>query len=127
MKRLTLLLPLLLVTCSPLPAQQPEATLPAQSSESQMVPLQAALDAVTSVEQACTLRLTQLETHYEALLLTTAEEAAAAAARPLLVELAGVRAERDSYRASLRGWRIGAVVGGIVALVIGLLAGIAAR
>jgi len=101
-------------------------TLPAQEQPSQpqqMVPLQTCLDELTALEAKCTEQLTQLENDCAERLRQACEQAAADALRPALVELAGVRAERDVYRSVMETeryrkgvWRAVAV-GGIIGTV----------
>ena len=125
MKRLVVLLVCLMRTCSPLPAQE---TL---SSEQPMVPLQTCLDELTlfetlaheQVTQLTTLfqeQVTKLENAYAERVRTVAVEAAAGAARPLLVELAGVKAEGAVYKRMLLRWQAGgwAGMGGSAALAV---------
>jgi hypothetical protein len=53
-----------------------------------------------------------------------AEQAAAEAVKPLLIELAGVRAERDAIARQLVPLRIAAMVGPPAALLLGVLLGL---
>ena len=95
-------------------SQEPTSMEP--SSELQMVPLESCLrelmqlektaqQQLTQLDQQWQERLTRLASDYEARLRDVAVEAAAEAARPLLVELAGTRAERDAIRAELDRYR----------------------
>lgn len=132
MRRLLVLLALATATCSPLPAQE------AQSSQPLMVPLSLCEEQLTLLEQTAQqelaqqesewqARLTRLASDYEQRLRRAVEAAAADTARPLMVELAGVRAERDSWKAavvnarvtSFAGWLFGAACLGL--LVVSLV------
>lgn len=127
MRRLLVLLALATATCSPLPAQE------AQSSQPLMVPLSLCEEQLTLLEQTAQqelaqqesewqARLTRLASDYEQRLRRAVEAAAADTARPLMVELAGVRAERDSWKAavvnarvtSFAGWLFGAACLGLL-------------
>ena len=128
MKRLLFLIPFLMLTCSPVPAQSPEPTSPESSSESLTVPLQTCLDELTALEQSCQEKLKQLASDYEEQLRRAVERAAAEAARPLLIEIAGLRAERDAWKraaAEAKGRTLFAVV--LAALAGGLLGAILSR
>lgn len=127
MRRAIVLLACLIGTCSPLPAQEP------QSSQPLMVPLSLCEEQLTLLEQKAQQELTQLDSEWQSRLLRlesdcyqelrkAVEKAAADTARPLLVELAGVREERDSWKESVvnarltgfAGWLFGAACLGLL-------------
>lgn len=113
MKRLLCLLVLAVRTCSPVPAEQ------------LMVPLERCEAELTLQEQKFQQILTQLENDFAERLLTTAAETA----KPLLIQIAGVRAERDVALEAVkvgqgRVWRVSTafgVAGVVLGLVVGLL------
>jgi len=125
-RRLLLWLPLLLLTCSPLPAQLPEPTSPEPSplhlTEAEIVSILGPGECYSAPEIATIVLELQAEARAE--IAATSAEAAAEAARPLLVELAGVRAERDAARLVVCRWRWGAVGAGVVGVLAGILAGL---
>lgn len=99
-------------TCSPVPAEQ------------LMVPLERCEAELTLQEQKFQQILTRLETDCAERLLTTAAETA----RPLLIQLAGVRAERDVALEAVKAgqgrvWRVSAVVG-VAGVILGLVVGL---
>jgi len=96
---------LLLATCSPLPAEQLVPISPEPSSVEPMLPLRICEEELTKLEQKSIAQLTQQESDFAARLRVAVTEAAADAARPLLVELAGVRAERDAWARQVRAAR----------------------
>jgi hypothetical protein len=54
----------------------------------------------------------------ERIVLETAETAAAETARPFLIEIAGLRAERDALRRRIVPWVVGGILTGLVAGVV---------
>lgn len=109
MRKLLVLLVCLIGTCSPLPAQQTPLT------SEPMVPLRICEEELTLLEQKSLAQVTKLEADFVARLRTAVEGAAADAVRPLLADLAGVRAERDVWKSQARngvvmgiaGWAFG--------------------
>jgi len=126
MRKLLGLVALLLWTCSPLPAQLPEPTSPEPSllhlTEAEIVSILGPGECYSAPEIATIVVELQAEARAE--IAATSAEAAAEAARPLLVELAGVRAERDAARLVVCRWRWGAVGAGVVGVLAGILAGV---
>lgn len=113
MKRLLVLTLCLIATCSPLPAQNepstPQLMVPLENCERELL----ALDALHQQQ------LEELSTDSEKRLAKACEAAAADAVRPLLADIAGLRAERDSWR-RIAGRRVFFIVAGVFA---GVLAG----
>lgn len=80
---------------------QPLWTLPAQetqSGEQEMVPLATCLEELKKLETLSDELLTKQSADFETRLRQAVLEASADTARPLLVEIAGLRAERDYYK-----------------------------
>ena len=110
MKRLPYWLPLAVLMLSPVLGR----------AEQLMVPLERCEAELTLLEQKCLEQLTQLENDCAQRLLTTAAETA----RPLLIQIAGLKAERDvalqaAKVARGRVWWVSAV-----SLVAGVLLGL---
>lgn len=126
--RLTLCAICLLVTCSLGLASERAPTSPAPSmlklTEAEIVSMLGP-EGSYSVPEIATIVL-ELQVEARAEIRRTSEEAAAAGVRPVLVELAGVTAERDAYRSQLRTWRTVAVIAGVLAFAAGVGVGVLA-
>jgi len=123
--RLRLLWPvLLLLMFSPLPVRPAEVTSPESSPPSATVPLQTCLDELMRLEQKSIEQVTRLESDFAERLRLAVTVAAAEAVKPVLVELAGVTAERDAYRRVVLRWQIAAVGVGVGAAALGFLFGV---
>ena len=87
--------------------------------------------ALTELEQTCLDELTRLESEYDARLMqqgldceAAIRKAAADVAKPLLVEIAGLRAERNAAARQRVWWGLGGIGVGLVAgILIGILGG----
>ena len=129
--RLTIWPMILLATCSPLPAEQPAPTLPALSiglpTRERLISLLGSSDLYSGSEIADWLvnDLFPLEVApaVRAAFHQVAETAAAEAVRPVLVEFAGARAERDAAKARLVPLRWVAILGPVIAAGLGWLLG----
>lgn len=130
-KSVTLSLICLLVTCWTAPALQLARISEEPSSGSPLMPRsecerllseleETAIEAVTQLETEYDERLQKLGDEHEAILRQATEKAAAEAVKPLLVELAGSRAEVQALRVSRL--RTG-VIAGAIGLVVGALLG----
>ena len=105
---------ILLRTCSPLPAEQPEPTLPAPSiglpTVERLVSLLGSSELYSGSEIADwlvnDLFPLEVEPAVRVAFRQVAEQAGAEAVKPVLVELAGVTAERDAYRRVVLRWQI---------------------
>lgn len=109
MKRLLVLVVCLMVLLSPLLAQEK------QSSEEPMVPLALCEKELRALETKSIEQLTKLSTDFEVRLREAVTGAAADTARPLMVEIAGLKAERDYWqKEAVRRGRVGCVVAGVL-------------
>ena len=107
----------LMLMCFPMPANGVESTSPAPSSGPLMIPLETALQELTTLKLECLKQLDAQKSDSDLRLYEATQRAAAEAVRAVMVELAGVTAERDAARRSLRGWQIGTVGAGLVAVI----------
>jgi len=102
-----------------------ETSSTAESTECETLLAEAETVIVDLLDENAEL-LIELEaswTSCETIVRDTATEAVAAAARPLLVEIAGLKAERDALRRRLVPWVVGGVLTGLVAgFLVGALA-----
>jgi len=80
----------------------------------QMVPLETCLEQVTLVEQESLRRLTLLEGAFAERLRLACEESAAVTARPLLVDISALKAERAVL---VRQRNVSRCVAGVAAIV----------
>ena len=119
----------LLGTCWPLPASAPDPTSPEPSllrlTEGEIVSMFEPDQPYSARELAYVVLELQAEARAE--IRTTSEQAAADAVVPVLVQLAGARAERDEARARLRAARAGGLFAGAVGVVVGVLGLLLAR
>ena len=112
-----------MLMCLPLLAQQ------AQSPPPLMVPLSLCEERLTLLEQKSLEQLTKVENDFAERLRLAVEAGAADTARPLLVDIAGLKAARDSALGSLKVARqrltwvpvVMGVVGAVLGLVVGLV------
>jgi hypothetical protein len=122
MLRLILCATCLLLTCWLAQASEPERTSPEPSTG--LSPLAELASQIGpgpySRDQVVALLLAADEE-----IKATAEQAAAEAVKPLLVELAGSRAETAAARRAIRPWRWAAIIGVPAAALIGSLIGCA--
>jgi hypothetical protein len=113
----------LLGTCWLLPASAPESTSPEPSllrlTEGEIVSMFEPDQPYSARELAYVVLELQVEARAE--IRATSEQAAAEAVRPVLVELAGARAERDEARTRLRTARVGFLFAGVVGIIVGVL------
>lgn len=110
-------MPCLMMLFLPMLAGAQESTSPAPSSAPLMVPLETALEELTTLKLECLRQLDKQKSDSELRLYEATQRAAAEAVKAVMVELAGVEAERDSARRVLRKWQVGTVGAGVVAVV----------
>jgi len=115
-RRLGLLICLML-TCWPMLASGQEQTSPVKSKESLMIPLETALEELTTLKLECLRQLDKQKSDSDLRLYEATQKAASEAVKAVMVELAGVEAERDAARRVLRAWQVGTVGAGVVAVV----------
>lgn len=111
-----------MLACWPMLAGGQESTSPAPSSEPLMVPLETCLNELTTLKLVSLRELEKLKTDFALKLYESTQKAAAEAVKAVMVELAGVEAERDAARRVLRQWQVGAVGAGVVAVLCAALA-----
>jgi hypothetical protein len=124
-RKLLLSTVLLLLTCSLARASEPEPTSPEPSllhlTEAEIVSILGPEESYSVPEIATIVLELQAEAREEIRL--SAEEAAAKAVAPVLVDLAGITAERDSALGKAEAWGIGLAIGVPAAGILGALLG----